>query len=106
MKATIDVNIESVIENNYQIKVSPQFTQVKQNQTIQFTASLYNNNVKQDNAITITGSGAEIDSYELRELGNNTFSIIGKKVSKLPLILNLTTDVYSVTYTVKLVAMF
>ena len=106
VKATIDVNIESVIENNYQIKVSPQFTQVKQNQTIQFTASLYNNNVKQDNAITITGSGAEIDSYELRELGNNTFSIIGKKVSKLPLILNLTTDVYSVTYTVKLVAMF
>lgn len=104
--ATINVEIVSAMENKYRIEITPLITQVKQNQTIQFTASLYNNNVKQDNVITVTGSGADIDSYELRTIGNNVFTIKAKKVSKLPLILNLTTDVYESTYSIKLVSMF
>ncbi len=104
--STIDVEIVSAMQNKYRIEITPLITQVKQNQTIQFTASLYNNNVKQDNVITITGSGADIDSYELRDIGNNMFTIKCKKVSKLPLILNLTTDVYESTYSMKLVSMF
>lgn len=104
--ATINVEIVSAMENKYRIEITPLITRVKQNQTIQFTASLYNNNVKQDNVITITGSGADIDSYELRTIGNNVFTIKAKKVSKLPLILNLTTDVYESTYSIKLTSMF
>lgn len=104
--ATIEVAIVSVLENQYTIKLTPQFKQVKQNQTIPFTASLYINNVKQDNVITITGSGADIDTYDLRDLGNNQFSLKCLKVSKLPLILNLTSDVYSTSIGIKLTAMF
>lgn len=100
----IEKPIEPEIKNG--IVIEPLFDFVRQNYTISFEANLYVDNVKQDNIITATTAGAPDWAYEFSELGNNQFTLKGKKVAKVPLEITFATDDETKSILVDLKSMF
>ena len=72
------------------IIINPMFNYVRQNYTMQFEANLYINNEKQLDEVVATPSGAPDWGYELTALGNNSFKLLCKKMTQVPLMITFT----------------
>lgn len=72
------------------IVVEPLFNFVRQNYIVEFSANLYRDNIKQDDIITATLTGAPDWAYEFESLGDNRFSIKCTKVAQVPLEITFT----------------
>ena len=72
------------------IVVEPAFDFVRQNYTMEFTANLYIDNVKQDDVVEAVASGAPYWGYEFTSIGDNTFRLLCKKMTQIPLQITFT----------------
>ena len=89
-----NTNVENEIEQPSEplngIIVEPTFDFVRQNYTMNFTANLYIDNIKQSDIVEAITSGAPEWGYEFKSLGNNTFSLLCKKMTQVPLQITFT----------------
>jgi hypothetical protein len=67
------------------IIINPSFDFVRQNYTMNFTAKLYIDDVEQSDEVTVVPSGAPDWAYTLTSLGDNSFKLLCKKMSQIPL---------------------
>lgn len=104
--STVEVTIVENAVDSYEIRLTPFVEQVRQNQTIQFRADLYKNNVKQNIIIDLQASGANIEAYDIEILGDNTFNLKCNNISKIPLLLKFDAQVYQQNFMIRLVSMF
>lgn len=84
--AECSINIVDVVEDIYEIVVTPEFTEIKQNVPMEFSVNLYKNGVMQNNDVSVSISGVDSSYYTLVQDGNN-FVLTSKKVSKNRLLL-------------------
>ena len=81
---TVDIQIVSVVENNYSIVVYPELKEVRSKIPVTFEVSLYNNGVKQDNIVDYQTDGSNVGNYTLaRE--DNIFTLSTLLPSTTPL---------------------
>ena len=89
-----NTNVENEIEQSSEplngIIIEPTFDFVRQNYTMNFTANLYIDNIKQSDIVEAITSGAPEWGYEFKSLGNNTFSLLCKKMTQVPLQITFT----------------
>jgi hypothetical protein len=89
-----NTNVENEIEQPSEplngIIVEPTFDFVRQNYTMNFTANLYIDNIKQSDIVEAITSGAPEWGYEFKPLGNNAFSLLCKKMTQVPLQITFT----------------
>ena len=84
--AECNISIVSAVKDVYNIVVTPEFTELKQNIPVEFSANLYKNGVMQNDDISVSISGVDSSYYVLVQDGNN-FVLTSKKVSKNRLLL-------------------
>lgn len=84
--AECSINIVDVVEDVYEIVVTPEFTEIKQNVHMGFSANLYKNGVMQNDDVSVSINGVDSSYYTLVQDGNN-FVLTSKKVSKNRLLL-------------------
>lgn len=80
--AECSINIVDVVEDVYEIVVTPEFTEIKQNIPMEFSVNLYKNGIMQNDDISTSISGVDSSYYTLVQDGNN-FVLTSKKVSKI-----------------------
>ena len=86
----VENEIEQLSEPLNGIIVEPTFDFVRQNYTMNFTANLYIDNIKQSDIVEAITSGAPEWGYEFKSLGNNAFSLLCKKMTQVPLQITFT----------------
>jgi hypothetical protein len=101
-----DTEIEPPVEPKNGIIIEPMFEFVRQHYTTNFEANLYIDDVKQDDVITVSASGAPDWTYNLQSLGNNQFSLMCKQMAQIPLELTFTNGDISESIFVDLKSMF
>jgi len=103
----VNINIVDVIVDNYEIIVSPNITEIKQNRTVNINAELYKNGVKQTDVVNATLSGADsLSCYTWTNLSVNNFALTNKMRSVAPLIITFTSGVITKSINIELNAMY
>ena len=81
---TVNIQIVSAIENNYNIVVYPEIKEVRSKIPVTFEVSLYNNGVKQDDIVEFKTDNSNVGNYTLtRE--DNVFTLSTLVPSTTPL---------------------
>lgn len=84
--AECSINIVDTIEDVYEVVMTPEFTELRQNVPMEFSVNLYKNGVMQKDDVSVLVSGVDSSFYTLVQDGNN-FVLTSKKVSKNRLLL-------------------
>lgn len=103
---SIAVGIVDNVVDQTALVLSPTFDKVSQGTSVEFSANVYINNIKQDETVDVVASGVKEDSYKFESLGNNTFKVTCLKANELPLVLTFTYGGTTETYAIKLASMF
>lgn len=103
--ATHEVTIVDTLEDNYEIVISPAFTEVRQKLPQSFSVYLYNNGVQQSNEVECDCSGANPSHYTLVQDGHD-FILHVDKISTEPLVMTFISDEVTKTINVMLKPFF
>lgn len=88
---THSITIVDSIDDAYEIIINPSFTEIRQKQTIDFTATLYKNGVAQSDLVSLDLTGQSIDRVELVILSeNNHYRLYCSQPSKYPITMTFT----------------
>lgn len=104
--ANCNVTVQAVPTPVTEVRISPNVTELLQNQEQIYTACLYVNGIQQVNTFVFTGSGATSDKYILTTISGNSFKVKNVKQSSINLIATATSGVNVGTQNIKLKGAF
>lgn len=102
---TINIDIVDVVEQNKEIVISPLFTELNEQETVEFDVALYVDGVRQDDVPTYTVGNVSSTHYTLTQSGN-TFTLQNLQKSIKPLEISFALGGITKTLSVKLKALY
>ena len=107
ISTSVNVNIVDTIIDNYEIIITPNITEIKQNRSVTINANLYKNGIKQNDIVNATVVGADSPNcYNWVAQGNNVFVLTNKLRSVKPLVITFTSGVITKSISIELNAMY
>lgn len=101
-----NVTVQAVPTNVREVRITPNVTELLQNQSQTYTCQLYVNGVLTPSTFTFVGSGATSDKYVLTTINGNSFSVKNIKMSTSLLTITASNDVDNGTQVIKLKGAF
>ena len=107
ISTSVNVNIVDTIIDNYEIIITPNITEIKQNRSVTINVNLYKNGIKQNDIVNATVVGADSPNcYNWVAQGNNVFVLTNKLRSVKPLVITFTSGVITKSISIELNAMY
>lgn len=107
ISTSVNINIVDTIIDNYEIIITPNITEIKQNRSVTINANLYKNGIKQNDIVNATVVGADSPNcYNWVSQGNNVFILTNKLRSVKPLVITFTSGVITKSISIELNAMY
>ena len=103
---SIQIVIEDIAQPIKEIRVSPMITKLAQGNSIVFQTGVYENDILQPDLVSISPSGATMEHYDIELVGNNSYRLVCKSLSTIPLMLTFQSGVLSKQLVIDLVSMF
>lgn len=107
ISTSVNINIVDTIIDNYEIIITPNITEIKQNRSVTINANLYKNGIKQNDIVNAIVVGADSPNcYNWVSQGNNVFILTNKLRSVEPLVITFTSGVITKSISIELNAMY
>lgn len=104
--ASCNVTVQAVPTNIREVRITPNVTEILQGKTVNYICELYVNNVLTPSTFTFVGSGAPNANYVLTTIDGNTFSVMNKLKSTIPLVVTASNGMDSKTQNIILKGAF
>ena len=102
---TVDIEIVANVVDKYELIIDPLYTKINQNRTNTFTVTLYKNSIAQSDIVTYATIGVDNSYYSLTQDGNN-FTLVGLKMSTIPLTITFTSGATTKSIDIQLKSAF